>query len=207
MSIFLAPSHSSSTKTGFTLIELLVVCFIIAVLFVIIIQSLIAAQIKTRDAQRLKDLDTIQAAVEQYYRDNGHYPVTKCSNNASVWSSFDSPTYKTTTICAAANGAGVNTLGPELATYLIDYTRMKDPLPPASTDAGYLYRSDDGASYCILVWRTPENMNNFPASRYIHAGSRCAGGVNSSGQCTSSSGVVDSSNNLFYGIGTFAGSC
>ncbi|MDQ5955575.1 MAG: ral secretion pathway protein [Patescibacteria group bacterium] len=207
MLTFLAPFRSSSSKAGFTLIELLVVCFIIAVLFAIVIQNLITAQIKTRDAQRLKDLDTIQAAVEQYYRDTGHYPITKCSNNASIWASFDSTTYKPTTICPTVNAAGVNTLGPELASYFVDYTKLKDPLPPSSTDAGYLYRSDDGANYCILVWRTPENMNNFPANRYMHAGSRCAGGVNSSGQCMNGSGVVDSSNNLFYGVGTLAGSC
>ncbi len=205
MSIFSQHSRFSSSSAGFTLIELLVVCFIIAVLFLIVIQNLTTAQIKTRDAQRLKDLDTIQAAVELYYRDNGHYPITSCSNNTTVWASFDSTTYKPTTICQMANGVGVNTLGPELASYLNDYTKMKDPTGHSSSDAGYLYRSD-GVNYCILIWRTPENMNNFPASRIVKTG-RCAGGINSSGQCMNGSGVVDNSNNLYYGTGTLATGC
>jgi len=162
---------------GFTLIELLVVIAVLGILSTIVLASVSSARKKSRDATRMKDLETIQAAVEQYYRDNnGRYPITKCA--ATTWASFDSPTYKDKKICSSVGGTGVNTIYEELAQYLAG--NIKDP-SGASGDGGYLYRSDDGSNYCILIYRTPENLNNYPSK--LVSPTRC-GGWDANGICT-----------------------
>lgn len=60
---------------GFTLIELLVVIAIIAVLASIVLVSLNTARQKGRDARRIADLKSIQAALELYYDKYGYYPT------------------------------------------------------------------------------------------------------------------------------------
>ena len=63
-------------KRGFSLIELLVVISIIGVLATIVVSSLSEARGRARDAARLRDIRTIQTAMELYYLDNGAYPST-----------------------------------------------------------------------------------------------------------------------------------
>jgi type II secretion system protein G len=78
-------------KKGFTLIELLLVIAIVGVLAGVSIQSFSGSQAKARDSRRKADLKAIQQALEQYYNDNGRYPVTPralwdCSPSApTVW--------------------------------------------------------------------------------------------------------------------------
>lgn len=59
-------------EKGFTLIELLIVIGILAVLAITILLALnpAEAQRKTRDLQRVKDLGTLQAVVDQFINDN-----------------------------------------------------------------------------------------------------------------------------------------
>lgn len=171
---------------GFTLIELLVVMAIIGVLSSIILSSLNSARVKARDAGRATAIHQVHLAVESYYLTNGHYP-----NTNNVWTSFDSPNYSPNPIYTpdAAN----------LSTALLPY--IKSPADPKSlgTDSGYLYISPTGADYCILFWRTPENLNNFGSTLVNYA--RCTGGVNSNGQC------VGSSNSIYVGTGPYAPGC
>lgn len=175
---------SNQTHRGFTVVELLVVVGVLGVLASILFTSLQSARVKARDAQRLQDLDTMQAALEMYFRDNGHYPVP--SNNPSVswcvpsnvrcWASFDSPAYKSTAMASEP--------APGIAEALAPYLQkpLKDPIA-ATGDAGYLYNaSANGSTYCILFYRTPENMNNFPANMIDMA--RC-GTIGSNGKCSS----------------------
>lgn len=70
-----AQAHTSYVL-GFTLIELLVVIAIIGVLSTMIISSINDARSKARDAQRVRDIRTIQTALEMYYLEHGHYPNT-----------------------------------------------------------------------------------------------------------------------------------
>lgn len=71
---------------GFTLIELIVVFGILGALSMLLIATLdpIAQFQKSRDGKRKSDLGQVQKILEQYYQDNGRYPVHSTS----------SPTYR-----------------------------------------------------------------------------------------------------------------
>ena len=170
---------------GFTLIELLVVIAIIGLLASIVMASLTSTRVKGRDASRAEAIVQIRDAVELYASDNGHYPIV------GTWSSFDDLAYINTAI---ANPSAAN-----LTAALSKYFPAGPPKDPANPggDAGYLYFSD-GNNYCILIWNTPENMNDFPSSS---VSPRC-GGVNAStGKCNSGA------NSIYYGAGTYVGGC
>ncbi len=87
---------------GFTLIEVLVVIGIIGLLASIVLVSLSGARVKARDAQRIKDVDTISGVLEVYYAEHAAFPDpnTICSvgthdmwSSAACWSSLVSSNY------------------------------------------------------------------------------------------------------------------
>lgn len=81
-------------KRGFTIVELLVVIAIIGVLAGVTIAVLKPAYFygRGRDARRKSDLETMRAALEQFYLDNGRtYPaVTYSSLSSSLIDYVDS---------------------------------------------------------------------------------------------------------------------
>ncbi len=173
-------------SSGFTLIELLVVIAIIGMLSSVVLASLSSARVKSRDVRRVADMDQIRNAVELYNNDNGHYP-----NTGGAWSSFDAPGYMGTAI-SSPNAANLTAA---LSAYFP--SPPTDPKRTAASDSGYLYISD-GTNYCILIYLTPENLNNF--ARSLIPATRCTA-WNSAGVCTS--GV----NALYLGVGTYSGGC
>ena len=74
--------HLKANK-GFTLIELLVVIAIIGMLSSVVLASLNSARAKARDARRLADINQIQKAIDLYYDEYGHYPVSGSCNSSS----------------------------------------------------------------------------------------------------------------------------
>ena len=126
-------SVDSIRKNGFTLVELLVVVAILGILSGIVLYSVSATHTKSRDAQRFKDLETIQAAVEQYYTDQGHYPILTPRGS----------------IATASFAAALQSTLPTLP---------KDP----SGGATYLYQSDAGGNNYCLVFTAPEVLADFP---------------------------------------------
>lgn len=75
----------NNLKRGFTLIELLVTIAIIGVLSSILFVNLQGFRERTRDAIRIKDVRTIQTALELYRTDAGTYPSpTALSCGASI---------------------------------------------------------------------------------------------------------------------------
>lgn len=65
-----------NNKKGFTLIELLVVIAIIGLLSTLAVVALNNARLKARDARRVADVKQMQTALELYFNDQGHYPVS-----------------------------------------------------------------------------------------------------------------------------------
>jgi prepilin-type N-terminal cleavage/methylation domain-containing protein len=66
---------SDLRRRGFTLIELLVVIAIIGILAAMVTVSVTSARAKARDARRLADVKTLKNAIDQYYLQNGKYPI------------------------------------------------------------------------------------------------------------------------------------
>ncbi len=157
---------------------------IIGLLSTIVLASMNTARQKARDAARISDIRQIQTALEEYASDNGHYPISN-----SAWTSFDS-----------TNGAGYyskpifSPAATNITTAMAPYiSGAHDPSRPTN-DGGYLYRADAGGkSYCLMIWRTPENMKDFPASMIPP---RC-GTVLSNGNCSAGGNAV------YVGAGTY----
>lgn len=61
-------------RDSFTLIELLIVVSIIAIISVFIFVSVRTSQSRSRDSQRASDLSVLNAAIQMYYRETGHFP-------------------------------------------------------------------------------------------------------------------------------------
>ena len=116
---------------GFTLVELLVVIGIIGLLFTIVLAVTGGARGKARDATRTTAIQEMSKVMEQFYTDNGHYPIS------TTWSN-------------EANHPGNNWIPNNgdytwSAKYISSMPR--DPLPG---NPGYAYESD-GATYQITA--------------------------------------------------------
>jgi len=131
-----------NVRKGFTLIELLVVISIIGVLATIVLGSLNDARSSARDAQRKRDIKTIQTALEIYHLDKGQYPV---SNN------------------------GIHTYQDSWSTFLDGVVLPIDPLDegtsPTSGGYSYRYQSRTPQNYCdhqayILVYNLENEDGN-----------------------------------------------
>ena len=105
MKKFTSPFNTILLRTNaFTIIELLVVIGIISILAVALLVSLnpAEAQRRARDSQRLKDLNTMQAIVEQYLND-GNAPNAACTGAAPCNSASNAATYGTSPQPCATN--------------------------------------------------------------------------------------------------------
>ena len=149
---------------GFTLIELLVVIAIIGILASFAIASFTSAQAKGRDARRKSDFDAIKKALQMYYSDNGHFPIT------------------TNWVYSGSGGSWI----PELTSVYIKTV----PLDPKNTTPGcwtedstcfnYQYYSADwcglnGKSYILATRLEAYNKSDLSQQPYINPdGSFCS---------------------------------
>jgi len=78
-------SKNTTFKRGFTLIELLVVVAIIGLLASVILANLNTARVKARDAERLSDLHQINLAINEYFNNNGYYPICGVSAEEYIY--------------------------------------------------------------------------------------------------------------------------
>lgn len=111
-------------EKGFTLIELLVVIAIIAILSTVVMAGLNSARQKGRDAKRLSDIKSLQAALEMFYDSCNGYPVIATSVAVGA------PTGLLLTTPCPAPGTG--TFSQFMATLPVNPT-------PAGTPAIYSY--------------------------------------------------------------------
>jgi prepilin-type N-terminal cleavage/methylation domain-containing protein len=65
----------SIKSKGFTLIEIIVVIAIMGILTAIIYSSFDSSRATSRDQKRVSDISAIQLALEQYFQQNGVYPM------------------------------------------------------------------------------------------------------------------------------------
>lgn len=152
----------SDTPRGFTIVELLVVVAIIGLLSAVILASVNASRQKARDARRREDLKQLQAAIELYYSDNGHYPgpTTQGSNTSEPLDAIGGFQYP-----------GPDAWIPGLAPQYI----AKLPRDPAGTVnapcwshyRAYLYWSDGRDSYLVLSHCAPEAPDAFSPSNSL----------------------------------------
>lgn len=100
-------------KSGFTLIELLIVMVIITILATLGLVAYSYALKNARNARRIADLNSIQAAFEQYYTANGVY-VNTCGGamanslqggmptDPNTGTAYSTSSCSTTTYCVCA---------------------------------------------------------------------------------------------------------
>lgn len=143
-------------ENGFTLIELMVVISILVLTSSIILVNATRARIKARDTRRLADLKQTAAALELYYEQYGHYPITNFNSSHNYLACFD---------CANSVYYNNNILTPDAANIreaMAPFmTELKDP---GNSPLGYIYKSSwDGGRY-MLFSLGAEDLRNFPPS-------------------------------------------
>ncbi len=146
-------------QRGFTLIELLVVISIIGALSSVVLAGLSKSRTQARDGIRRQSLIQLRTALELYYAQVGSYPITGpgvyyTSNPGGITSD------------AFYSDNGGNWIPGLVASGAIS-SLPQDPLPqvvsPSPTclsfpaKAAYYYRSDDGTSFKVQAWCSPES--------------------------------------------------
>ncbi len=162
------PSAFSNSR-GFTLLELLIVILIIGVLVAIGIRSFISSQIKSRDAKRKGDLESIARALEVYYNDNGTYPTSDNGVMVGEDSGGSDVDY-------SWGGAFYH---PDNAANL-----YMAKLPDDPSAYGYYYVSDDagvsdGAGSYYQLYALLENEQDSELESGGYSGTDCADGATS----------------------------
>lgn len=75
-------------NSGFSLVELLVVISIIAVLSAVLMVNFVGMRERSKDAQRIQDLNAIKSALRLYYNDNQSYPASKSVITGSGFANY-----------------------------------------------------------------------------------------------------------------------
>lgn len=134
-----------NSQRGFTIVELMVVVAIIGILSGIIITNLTSSKSKSRDAQRVSDVNQIQLALEQYFDRCGQYPIPTGTSNGQI-------------LLTANNGC------PSGITFS-SYISVIPNDPVSKTQYGYIVNSSALPTDYILH-ASLENSNNAQQNSY-----------------------------------------
>ena len=115
-----------TNKIGFTLVELLVVVAIIGLLTGMVVISIKTVKAKSRDGQRVADINTVLTSLGMYHNDYNAYPI------------YDGYITGSDTLSNALKNAG---------------TISAMPLDPLNTgNYRYYYQSTDGSDYYLQYY-------------------------------------------------------
>ncbi len=154
---------------GFTLVELLVSISIIAIIIGIVVVGMNSVRIKSRDAQRVSDLNLVQSAIEEYYDDNGVYPQCRTSGGNGCVSILQSVGREGSFFWFTNLTIGTGCTG------CTNYMRII-PIDPLNTSDGpgggkyyYYYRrgfmiSESGTKICV----TPDGATSYTENDYTY---------------------------------------
>lgn len=78
----MAPSKFRVSRSGFTLVEVIVVIAVVGILGSVVLNLLTPSLERSRDSRRLQDVEQLRAALEIYYKNHGHYPISNSCNTA-----------------------------------------------------------------------------------------------------------------------------
>jgi general secretion pathway protein G len=129
-------------KKGFTLIELLVVISIIAVLAVVVLINVEAANAQARDAQRKKDLTLIAGALENYKAVNKTYVLPTTLGGTAI----------------PGGGRADSQLSPLVSSNYIQ------SIPNDPVQGGYWYGGDPAQFKLISTFETSSQNNANPCT-------------------------------------------
>jgi|GEM_PF-5839017 len=76
-------------RSGFTIVEIVVVIAVISILATIATVSYVGLQVRSRDDERLADVETMKVALENFYEQRGRYPALTASELANVPTFYD----------------------------------------------------------------------------------------------------------------------
>jgi prepilin-type N-terminal cleavage/methylation domain-containing protein len=122
-------------QAGFTIVELLIVIIVIALLGAIVVNTHSSIELKTRNTQRVTEIDQIQEQLEAFYSQNGYYPSNTDINSAS-WREKNMKTLNTSDMIdpSAASGTTPNlALSPAPKVFSYDPTNSGASCEKADT--------------------------------------------------------------------------
>src|SRR3989338_6321540 len=116
---------TNSRKKGFTLLELLIVITILAILTLVVVLFINPVEIlkKSRDVQRMSDLDITRTAINLYLQDSSSNTLggsTACTANVAPTAAAETGSVITgvkTSLAYTSTGAGYLTFTTGSATY------------------------------------------------------------------------------------------
>jgi len=119
--------QKTNPNKGFTIIELLVVTSIIALISTVILSSLGVSKSKSRDSQRITELQSVQKALELNYISTGSYPQTDTIDTGGSENSLDKKTSSMSSVLSPlVSGGSISSI----------------PFPPPGlADPSYYYRT------------------------------------------------------------------
>ena len=119
---------------GFTLVELLVVVAIIGLLSMMVVISVTGAKAKSRDAQRVSEINSIATVLSMYHNDYNQYPI------------FDGNITGTDTVSVALRGTGYINMVP---TDPLNQDSSACAGAPLNLTGYYYYYQSDGTDFIL----------------------------------------------------------
>lgn len=170
---------------GFTLIELLVVIAIIGLLSSVVLATLSASRVRSRDAQRVAGVKQLMLALQFYYDATGHFPQSSTCGATVPNTGWCNSVESLSNGHWIKDGGTANVLSPYITN------EPKDPIPSTPVATGW---STNGGAYYYFSSMNPQYNGMYIIEFHIEK---------SPHPLESIDGIYDCNNNVYdYGNGT-----